>query len=149
MSFSEREHVAARVTQEDDDKDEWFIVKVIHFDRETRDLKENVVGTLSLNILLSRYKTAMHLLARDLKSFELKTTFEDVFPAEATSVEEYLQQAHEMAMVSVVQEAQKDNLRNFSGYTMAVLEDDCQKEKKGFSSQCEPHFKRKRVKLRG
>ncbi|KAM0063287.1 putative SGF29 tudor-like domain, SAGA-associated factor 29 [Helianthus debilis subsp. tardiflorus] len=31
--------VAARVTQEDDDKDEWFIVKVIHFDRETLELE--------------------------------------------------------------------------------------------------------------
>ncbi|TYI36309.1 hypothetical protein ES332_A03G132000v1 [Gossypium tomentosum] len=31
-------------------------------------------------------------LTRDMKSFELKTTFEDVFPTEATSVEEYLQQ---------------------------------------------------------
>ncbi|KAK5839288.1 hypothetical protein PVK06_008064 [Gossypium arboreum] len=31
-------------------------------------------------------------LTRDVKSFELKTTFEDVFPTEATSVEEYLQQ---------------------------------------------------------
>ncbi|XP_012434926.1 uncharacterized protein LOC105761615 [Gossypium raimondii] len=36
-------------------------------------------------------------LTRDLKSFELKTTFEDVFPAEATSVEEYLQQSHKEA----------------------------------------------------
>uniref|UniRef100_A0A251SB47 Putative SGF29 tudor-like domain-containing protein n=1 Tax=Helianthus annuus TaxID=4232 RepID=A0A251SB47_HELAN len=33
------EQVAARVTQEDDDKDEWFIVKVIHFDRETREFE--------------------------------------------------------------------------------------------------------------
>ncbi|KAF5936946.1 hypothetical protein HYC85_024452 [Camellia sinensis] len=31
-------------------------------------------------------------LARDLKSFELKMTFEDVFPAKATIMEEYLQQ---------------------------------------------------------
>ncbi|KAI7746365.1 hypothetical protein M8C21_029049 [Ambrosia artemisiifolia] len=31
--------VAARVTQEDADKDEWFIVKVIHFDRETREFE--------------------------------------------------------------------------------------------------------------
>ena len=30
-------------------------------------------------------------LARGIKSFELKTTFEDVFPIEATSVKEYLQ----------------------------------------------------------
>ncbi|GMH27278.1 hypothetical protein Nepgr_029121 [Nepenthes gracilis] len=39
-----------------------------------------------------RLKTQTEL-ARDLKSFELKTTYEDVFPAEATTVEKYLQQA--------------------------------------------------------
>ncbi|KAK9072071.1 hypothetical protein SSX86_008503 [Deinandra increscens subsp. villosa] len=50
------------------------------------------------------------------------TTFEDVFPAEATSVEEYLQQVHKMAMIPAVQEAQKDDLRNFSDYMMTVLE---------------------------
>ncbi|XP_071711051.1 SAGA-associated factor 29 homolog A-like [Rutidosis leptorrhynchoides] len=33
------EQVAARVTQEDADKDEWFIVKVIHFDREIREFE--------------------------------------------------------------------------------------------------------------
>lgn len=33
------EQVAARVTQEDAEKDEWFIVKVIHFDRETREFE--------------------------------------------------------------------------------------------------------------
>ncbi|XP_024967119.1 nuclear pore complex protein NUP93A isoform X2 [Cynara cardunculus var. scolymus] len=72
--------------------------------------------------LLAREGINAEQLARDLKSFELKTTFEDVFPAEATSVEEYLQQVHEMAMVSAVQEAQKDNLRNFGDYMMTVLE---------------------------
>ncbi|GAV83483.1 LOW QUALITY PROTEIN: Nic96 domain-containing protein [Cephalotus follicularis] len=71
-------------------------------------------------------------LARDLKSFELKTTFEDVFPAEATSVEEYMQQVHEMALVLSIQEAQKDNLRSFNDYMMEVLEDDWQKEKRDF-----------------
>ncbi|KAK9070373.1 hypothetical protein SSX86_010775 [Deinandra increscens subsp. villosa] len=50
------------------------------------------------------------------------TTFEDVFPAQATSVEEYLQQVHKMAMIPAVQEAQKDDLRNFSDYMMTVLE---------------------------
>lgn len=29
--------VAARVRLEDADKDDWFIVKVIHFDRESRE----------------------------------------------------------------------------------------------------------------
>ncbi|KAL2523286.1 SGF29 tudor-like domain [Forsythia ovata] len=33
------EQVAAKVTQEDAEKDEWFIVKVIHFDKETREFE--------------------------------------------------------------------------------------------------------------
>ncbi|VVB04225.1 unnamed protein product [Arabis nemorensis] len=33
------EQVAARVTAEDADKDEWFVVKVIHFDRETKEVE--------------------------------------------------------------------------------------------------------------
>ncbi|ERN00292.1 hypothetical protein AMTR_s00107p00047780 [Amborella trichopoda] len=82
--------------------------------------------------LLAREGINAEQLARDLKSFELKTTFEDIFPVEATSVEEYLQQVHEMAMVSAVQEAQKDNLRSFDDYMMQVLEDDWQKEKRDF-----------------
>lgn len=34
----------------------------------------------------------------------------------------FLFQVHEMAMVSAVQEAQKDNLRSFNDYMMKVLE---------------------------
>ncbi|KAL9232595.1 hypothetical protein vseg_007690 [Gypsophila vaccaria] len=82
--------------------------------------------------LLAREGINAEQLARDLKSFELKTTYEDVFPAEATTVEEYLQQVHEMAMLSAIQEAQKDNLRNFNDRMMNVLEDDWQKEKRDF-----------------
>lgn len=33
-----------------------------------------------------------------------------------------LNQVHEMAMVSAVQEAQKDNLRSFNDYMLKVLE---------------------------
>ncbi|KAK9950209.1 hypothetical protein M0R45_005710 [Rubus argutus] len=33
------EQVAARVTTEDADKDEWFVVKVIHFDKDTREFE--------------------------------------------------------------------------------------------------------------
>ncbi|KAG7544013.1 SGF29 tudor-like domain [Arabidopsis thaliana x Arabidopsis arenosa] len=33
------EQVAARVTAESADKDEWFVVKVIHFDRETKEVE--------------------------------------------------------------------------------------------------------------
>ncbi|KAM7512513.1 hypothetical protein LguiB_011388 [Lonicera macranthoides] len=39
LASLEGQEVAARVTQEDADKDEWFIVKVIHFDRETREFE--------------------------------------------------------------------------------------------------------------
>ncbi|CAN6716522.1 unnamed protein product [Malus baccata var. baccata] len=82
--------------------------------------------------LLAREGLNAEQLARDLKSFELKTTFEDVFPSEATTVEEYLQQVHQMAMVSALQEAQKDNLRSFNDYMLKVLEEDWQKEKRDF-----------------
>ncbi|KAL6534642.1 Nuclear pore complex protein nup93a [Orobanche gracilis] len=82
--------------------------------------------------LLAREGLNAEQLARDLKSFELKTTFEDVFPAEATTVEEYLQQVHEMTMLSAVQEAQKDNIRSFDNYMMSVLEEDWHKEKRDF-----------------
>uniref|UniRef100_A0A2P2K6I4 Nuclear pore protein n=2 Tax=Rhizophora mucronata TaxID=61149 RepID=A0A2P2K6I4_RHIMU len=82
--------------------------------------------------LLAREGINAEQLARDLKSFELKTTFEDVFPVEATGIEEYLQQVHEMTMVSSIQEAQKDNLRSFNDYMMKVLEEDWKKEKRDF-----------------
>ncbi|XP_042481572.1 nuclear pore complex protein NUP93A-like isoform X2 [Macadamia integrifolia] len=41
-------------------------------------------------------------------------------------------QVHEMAMVSAIEEAQKDNLRSFNDYMMQVLEDDWKKEKRDF-----------------
>ncbi|XP_039128738.1 nuclear pore complex protein NUP93A-like [Dioscorea cayenensis subsp. rotundata] len=82
--------------------------------------------------LLAREGLSAEQLARDLKSFEIKTTYEDVFPSEATTVEEYLQQVHEMAMISSIQEAQRDNLRSYNDYMMQVLEDDWQKEKRDF-----------------
>ncbi|KAG7561192.1 Nucleoporin interacting component Nup93/Nic96 [Arabidopsis thaliana x Arabidopsis arenosa] len=88
--------------------------------------------SISATRLLAREGIDADQLSRDLKSFELKTTFEDVFPAETTNVEEYLQQVHEMAMVSAIQEAQKDNVRSFNNYMLKVLEEDCRKEKRDF-----------------
>ncbi|EPS74431.1 hypothetical protein M569_00320 [Genlisea aurea] len=82
--------------------------------------------------LLAREGLNAEQLARDLKSFELNTTFEDVFPSEATTVEEYLQQVHEMTMLSAIEQAQKDNLRSYNKYMMSVLQDDWQKERKDF-----------------
>uniref|UniRef100_A0A1J3K461 Nuclear pore complex protein NUP93A n=1 Tax=Noccaea caerulescens TaxID=107243 RepID=A0A1J3K461_NOCCA len=37
-----------------------------------------------------------------------------------------------MAMVSAIQEAQKDNVRSFDDYMLRVLKEDCRKEKRGF-----------------
>ncbi|XP_023521718.1 nuclear pore complex protein NUP93A-like [Cucurbita pepo subsp. pepo] len=37
-----------------------------------------------------------------------------------------------MAMISAIQEAQKDNVRSFNGYMMKVLEEDWKKEKRDF-----------------
>lgn len=82
--------------------------------------------------LLAREGINADQLTRDLKSFELKTSFEDVFPVEATTVEEYLQQVHEMTILSAIQEAQRDNIRAFNGFMMKALEDDWQKEKRDF-----------------
>ncbi|KAL3748716.1 hypothetical protein ACJRO7_009885 [Eucalyptus globulus] len=39
---------------------------------------------------------------------------------------------HEIAMVSAIQEAQKDDVRSFNDYMLKVLEDDWQKEKRDF-----------------
>ena len=85
-------------------------------------------------MLLAREGMNAEQLTRDLKSFELKPTFEDVFPIEAASVEEYLQQVHEMAMLSSVQGAHRDNLRSFDDYMLQVLEDDRQKESESMLS---------------
>lgn len=82
--------------------------------------------------LLAREGINADQLTQDLRSFELRTSFEDVFPVEATSVEEYLQQVHEMTMLSVMQEAQRDNLSAFNDYMMKAREDDWQKEKRDF-----------------
>lgn len=82
--------------------------------------------------LLAREGINADQLTRDLKSFELKTSFEDVFPVEATTVEEYLQQVHEMTMLSAIQEAQRDNFRAFNDYMIKALEDNWQKEKRDF-----------------
>ncbi|GAB2227958.1 hypothetical protein Droror1_Dr00009787 [Drosera rotundifolia] len=93
---------------------------------------EDPSQSIAATRLLAREGINAEQLARDLKSFELKTTYEDVFPAEAATVEEYLQQVHEMWMISAIQEAQKDNVKGFDDYMLKVLQDDWQKEKRDF-----------------
>ena len=42
-------------------------------------------------------------LSRALQTFELRPTYEDVFQVEGSSVEEYLQQVHEMTVITAIQ----------------------------------------------
>lgn len=39
-----------------------------------------------------------------------------MFPVEATSVEEYLQQVHEMTVLAAIQEAQHESHRSFDNF---------------------------------
>ncbi len=40
---------------------------------------------------------------QELQALELRPTYEDVFQAEASTVEEYLQQVHQMTVISAIQ----------------------------------------------
>ena len=42
-------------------------------------------------------------LTRALQTFELRPSYEDVLPAESASVEEYLEQLHELTTVAAIQ----------------------------------------------
>ncbi|KAF9593700.1 hypothetical protein IFM89_024638, partial [Coptis chinensis] len=86
--------------------------------------------------LLAREGINAEQLARDLKSFEIKATFEDVFLPSHKALKNIFSSSmlnvHEMAMVSAIQEAQKDNLRCFNDHMLHVMEEDWQKEKLDF-----------------
>eukprot|EP00899_Mesostigma_viride_P012822 jgi/Mesvir1/21540/Mv03981-RA.2 len=82
--------------------------------------------------LLARQGHDVDQLGRDLRSFELKTMFEDVFPVEASTVEDYLRQVHEMSLLTSIQEAQRTAMGSFDAYLTRQMEADWQAEKKQF-----------------
>ena len=47
-------------------------------------------------------------LSRALQTFELRPTYEDVFQVEGSSVEEYLQQVHELTVITAIQVRLRD-----------------------------------------
>jgi hypothetical protein len=55
---------------------------------------------------------------RELQSFELKPSYEDVFQVETSTVEEYLQQMHEMTVITAIQVGSVENDR-LSGVSVA------------------------------
>ncbi|KAK9154799.1 LOW QUALITY PROTEIN: hypothetical protein Sjap_002279 [Stephania japonica] len=79
--------------------------------------------------LLAREGINAEQLARDLKSFELKN---DHLISDERLLWPNRNKVHEMAMVSAIQEAQKENLRYFNDHMLQVLEEDWQKEKVDF-----------------
>mmetsp|Transcript_43856 Transcript_43856/g.139751 ORF Transcript_43856/g.139751 Transcript_43856/m.139751 type:complete len:880 (+) Transcript_43856:120-2759(+) len=80
--------------------------------------------------LLAREGFNEDRLRRDLRQFELKTTYDDVLPVEATTVDEYLRQVHEMSILSAIAEAQQDTLVGFDDYMADCIEQDWAKEKR-------------------
>ncbi|VVB11826.1 unnamed protein product [Arabis nemorensis] len=60
--------VGARVTPETADKDEWFVVKVIHFDRETKE-----VGSFMSRKLFYESKVGSNFYQRRLEMMKKET----------------------------------------------------------------------------
>lgn len=55
-------------------------------------------------------------LTQEVVSLEIQPTIEDVFHAETTSVEEYLQQVEESTLLATIQEAQQDTIAAYDTY---------------------------------
>ncbi len=60
-------------------------------------------GRRSLAEFAASYVLQLYRLTRALQTFELRPTYEDVLPVESTSVEEYLEQMHEMTTITAIQ----------------------------------------------
>ncbi|CAL5436743.1 unnamed protein product [Camellia sinensis] len=74
---------------------------------------------ISYNVKSKTLKELHHLSTDDLDDWG--ASWSDVAWSHRTSTCSH--QVHEMAMVSAIQEAQKDNLRSFNDYMMTVLEE--------------------------
>ena len=53
--------------------------------------------------------------------------FEDVFPADAVSVEEYLGAVHEMTMLAAMQEVERSSASAFESHMRHVMQDEWQR----------------------
>ncbi|CAI6006230.1 unnamed protein product [Closterium sp. NIES-65] len=80
--------------------------------------------------LLAREGINAEQLTKDLRSVHLKTTFEDVLPVDAGSVEEYLTQVHETSLVMAVQAAVRENTASFDSFMARAIQDDWQRDKR-------------------
>ncbi|CAI5514845.1 unnamed protein product [Closterium sp. Naga37s-1] len=89
-----------------------------------------VTETNAATRLLAREGINAEQLTKDLRSVHLKTTFEDVLPVDAGSVEEYLTQVHETSLVMAVQAAVRENTSSFDSFMARAIQDDWQRDKR-------------------
>lgn len=78
-------------------------------------------------------------LTQALQTFELRPTYEDVFTVETATVEEYLQQVHEMISVTAIQEAQQSAVAAFEDFMDSCMDQGWQQEKRALFDSVAPY----------
>ncbi|CAI7915336.1 unnamed protein product [Closterium sp. NIES-54] len=101
-----------------------------HAVQRSLDQLEALSQQLRARTLLAREGINAEQLTKDLRSVHLKTTFEDVLPVDAGSVEEYLTQVHETSLVMAVQAAVRENTASFDSFMARAIQDDWQRDKR-------------------
>mmetsp|Transcript_31486 Transcript_31486/g.59180 ORF Transcript_31486/g.59180 Transcript_31486/m.59180 type:complete len:867 (-) Transcript_31486:321-2921(-) len=83
--------------------------------------------------LLAQQGFNMDRLSRDMRTFEMQTTFDDVFPVEGTTVEEYLDQVHSMTLLSAIEKEHQNAVDDFQNFMLACADADWEKRRHGYS----------------
>lgn len=83
---------------------------------------DTTAETLDASRLLAHEGLNPRKLTQALQTFELRPTYEDVFAVETATVEEYLQQVHEMISVTAIQEAQQSAVAAFEDFMDSCMD---------------------------
>ncbi|PSC75508.1 nuclear pore complex NUP93A-like [Micractinium conductrix] len=95
--------------------------------------------TLEASRLLAGEGLNPRKLTQALQTFELRPTYEDVFAVETATVDEYLQQVHEMISVTAIQEAQSSAAAAFEDFMDACMDSEWQQEKRTLFDSVAPY----------
>ncbi|KAL4859943.1 Nuclear pore complex protein NUP93A [Chlorella vulgaris] len=95
--------------------------------------------TLEASRLLANEGLNPRKLTQALQTFELRPTYEDVFQVETATVEEYLQQVHEMISVTAIQEAQQSAVAAFDDFMDSCMDSEWQQEKRALFDSVAPY----------
>ena len=74
--------------------------------------------------LLANQGFNMEKLSRDLRTFEMQTTFQEVFPVEGATVEEYLDQVHNMTLLSAIEKEHQNAIEDYQNFMLACADAD-------------------------